>query len=339
MNNLFKRSGFTLVEISMAMALMAIVSVAVFELSGISSKDNRSLSLSRVATDYRNRILSNIRNPVAWQSTTAFNSSFACFAPGSSCNLNPAEESQGYYDFVVIGSDPTALEKLSYQATDATTRISLSSSKCESGTPNPSNTCPLKYIAKWKPICSTYPCTNAQIEIKVDLIYDFPGEVPFNTSKYTMRVVRDFLDTSVEVVCAALNGSFNATTGLCTPKYAGKSCPSYQVVSSVNSNGDITCKPLYTGQCDAATQLVSAINPSGQVQCGARPACAGPPPPPPPPPPPGDSCSTTFCHLNKLYSCTRTNGVASPITFMGLSCTDEDGGINRCTFPNCVYTP
>lgn len=349
MKKIFKRQsylGFSLMEVTIAMALVSIVSVSVFQLSGLSTKDNRLLSLSRVAIDHRNRIMTNLKNPVSWQNTANYNSSFSCLAPGVSCNINPAAGSDGYYDFVVVGPDLSDIEKVTYDATDATSRISLASGKCAADLPNPHKECPLKFVARWKPICATYPCQNAQVEIKAELVYDFPGEVPFNVNKYSVKVTRDFHDTSIEAACAALNGTFNSTTGTCTPKYANQTCPPYQVISSVSSDGAITCKPVFSGQCTPANQLVAGITPTGQVQCGTRPTCAPTPTPtatatPTPTPtataPPPDNCSETFCHLMKRYVCTRTNGVATQ-TMVG-PCEEEHGGFNPCSQPYCGGSP
>lgn len=269
--------AFSLVEVAVATAVLSTVGIGVFQISQIGSKETLKYNLSRLALDRRGQIEKSIKNSVAWSKSVNSNSSFACFNSGSGCHLNPADPT-GFYDFIVFNSDTElGSKKLTFDPTDYTTRLGLFTLECPAGVTQVDQKCPLKYVAKWKPICAagTYPCQDAQVEIQIKLIHDFPESFPFNASKFDLNIVRSYKDNSIQSVCLSMNGVFNSTTGTCVPKYAGRTCAlnnePHQIISSVSQEGVINCKPLYSGLCGPG-EIMGSISSNGVAQCIPRPA-------------------------------------------------------------------
>ena len=114
------KKGFSLIEVSMAIGFLSIVGLSAAEIMQSGQKDNLKLNLSRLALQSRQKIESQLKNPVAWNKTTSLNSSFSCFNSASGCSLNSAAGSNGFYPFVVHDADPdlATAKKLSFDPTD-----------------------------------------------------------------------------------------------------------------------------------------------------------------------------------------------------------------------------
>ncbi len=264
------QKGFNLVEVLFATSLLTVAGVAMLSLSQLANKDSVQLRSTRVALTARSNVEAALKNPAAWRQTVAQNASFAC-ANGGGCLLSAVNS--GYYDFILYGA--VNGEKVSYDATDPTTRYSIQGGPCPAGYPDPDTRCPIKYRALWKPVCQAYPCTDPTLDIKISLVLDFgSNQPPINAAKYEYDKVRGYNDGSLQSACQVLDGTYNSITGTCYPKNAGKSCAALgkpaQIVSGVAADGSIACSPLYTGQCNPATQVMVGINALGVVQCAPR---------------------------------------------------------------------
>lgn len=276
MKTIFKKfinqKGFGLVEVAVAIGILSVVSVGVMSVGLNSNKDKLRHDLGRVASKARQNFESNLKNAAAWNNTLAANpESFKCFTE-KNCALNPGSP-DGYYNFVLYGSKG---EKLSFDKADPTSRIALYSEFCSKETPEKSELCPLIYIARWKPVCTTYPCANAQVQIEATMIHNFPEQAVFNPTVFNFKTVRSYIDNSTQTACLMLNGIYNTATGKCIPKYANKTCANegypYQTVTKVTADGNISCSPVYSGVCDPNTQLVTGHSGDGVATCSPRPA-------------------------------------------------------------------
>lgn len=258
------QKGFSFVEVMIATAMMTIAGIAVVSLSQLANQDSLQLRATRVVMTARSEIEAALKNPVSWQQTLAQNSSFKCASTG--CNVAPGG---GYYDFVVYGTQPGT--KVSYDPTDGTSRYSIQGGACPAGADSSDSRCPLKYVARWKPICQTYPCINPTLDIQISLVTEFGSKAPpLYAEKYQVSTVRGIGDGSLQSACQTLNGTYNAINNTCYPKNAGKTCGAGEVISSVDANGNLTCVPFYSGTCDSATQIMSGIDANGKVQCAPR---------------------------------------------------------------------
>lgn len=277
--SLKKTSGFSLLEVIFALAVVGVLSLGIFQLSELGNNDRRLVSLAERALNARNHIENSLKSQLSWRRTVSFNESLKCFNAGG-CIINSSSGSDGYYDFTLIGYDIDRVKALSYDNLNNTTRISMAAAECPEAEANPSRNCPLKYVGKWKPICKIYPCLakDAQVEMVFNLVHDFQSQLPMNVDRYALRYIKDFQDSSYEVMCVMLGGEFDSAIQKCFPKNRNKSCTDigkpYQIISSINSDGTINCKPLYVGQCDAHTQFVSGIDTKGQAICENYPVAA-----------------------------------------------------------------
>jgi Tfp pilus assembly protein PilV len=262
--------GFSFVEVMVASTMMTVAGLSIAGLSHLASQDSLQLRATRVALTARSQIDAAMKNPASWRQTVALNQSFAC-ATGTGCNL--AATNGGYYDFVLYGVGTG--EKVTFDPTDLTTRYSIRGGTCPASVASNDPQCPIKYLARWKPLCQTYPCKNPTLDVKISLALEFGNKAPpLNPQKYEYASVRGIDDGSLQSACQILNGTYNAVTGTCYPKNAGRSCASLgkpaEIVTGVGSDGTITCAPLYTGQCNNTTEVMKGISSSGTAQCAPK---------------------------------------------------------------------
>lgn len=321
--------GFSLIEVLIATALLTIVGTAMMTSFQMTQKDSLQLRAVRVIATARAQIEAALKNPVSWRQTVAKNSTFACTNDPAGCNVSAANN--GYYDFVLYAV--TTGEKVTYDPGDPRTRYGFQGGACPAGVPDHDGRCPLKYMARWKPLCQTYPCTNPTLDIKISLVSEFDEKSgpPLNTQKYEYTTVRGVDDGSLQSACQILNGTYNVATGTCYPKYSGRSCASLgkpaQIITGVQADGNITCAPLYTGQCNPSTQVMNGISSSGAAQCATRTQPANCP----------KACVGAWGPCSA--SCgggTRTYSVVSPATNGGAACTTPlPGSTQSCNTQAC----
>lgn len=256
----------SIVETMIATGILTIAGLGLMSLSNISSHDSIKLKIVRSLLNSSSKIDASLKNPSSWKKTISKNSSFDCLKTAQGCSV--ATSSTGYYDFVIYGLVNN--EKVTYDPSDSTSAMTLNGLPC-----NGASYCPLKYVAKWKPVCATYPCLNPEIDISVTPQLDSAMSLFVNDiQRYKYELTRGTSDGSIQSACLLLNGIYNSSTGKCEPKHAGKTCVSIgkpgQIIDSVDINGNITCKPLYSGQCNPNTQVMTGVNANGVAQCGAR---------------------------------------------------------------------
>lgn len=136
---LSQNSGFSLVEVGVATALLSVAGLGLLSVSKLSTQDSMKLKIVRSLVNASNKIDASIKNPTSWKKTLSSNSSFNCLSSAQGCSLSAANS--GYYDFIIYG--PQNGEKVSYDPSDSSSLISLSGEVC-----TPSTYCPLKYVAQ-----------------------------------------------------------------------------------------------------------------------------------------------------------------------------------------------
>lgn len=322
------KKGFSLIEVMMAAAMMTVAGVSIIALSQIANQDSVQLRATRISHAARSLIEAALKNPMSWRQTVTKNSSFNCASMPAGCNVSSVNA--GYYDFVLYGTADG--EKVSFDSTDPTTRYSINGGACPAGTANPDPECPLKFIARWKPLCQTYPCQNPVLDVKVMLESEFgDSPTPLNVAKFEYATVRGLDDGSLQSACLVLNGKYNALTGKCYPKNAGKSCAAMgkpaQIITSVATDGNITCAPLYTGQCNPLTQVMNGISSAGAAQCVGRVQ---------PPNCPVDCVGSWGACSAACGGGTQVYGIITPAANGGAACTSPaPGNTQACNTNPC----
>ncbi len=324
----FKTSkGFSLVEVLVSTAMMSILGLGAVSISSLSNQSSLQLKTVRIVISARAQIEAAMKSPAAWRETTNRNANFNCMTTTPGCSLSPTPD--GFYNFVLY--DSQGAQKLTYDATDPTSRISGQGGQCPVGTADPSLDCPFKFQAQWRPNCQTYPCLAPTIEIQINLIADFPSslKVPLNLSNYSYSSVRGINEDTIQSACVILNGIYNSINHTCRPKHAGKTCAAnglpYQVVTGLEDNGNIECSPLYRGQC-SSSQIMTGVDSSGQAVCVSKIGI----------------CPATNCQGNWgacTAACgggTRTYTVTAPATYGGAACAASNGTVQACNTQACV---
>lgn len=271
------KNGFSLVEISVGLALLTITTLSFASVYIYMTQSDERVQFLRVLSAERSKVEAGIKNPTSWNLTLNSNTSMSCvFAPtgpASGCSVNSAAGSDGYFDFVLTDINGT---KISFDPLDLTTRASARGGPCPAGIPANDPRCPIKYLAQWKPLCTTYPCSGPTFDIRVRLVLESPPvqATGINQNVYGMNMFRGIDENTVMEACKALNGTYNAINNTCFPKYKNQTCTSigkpFQVVTQVAEDGTIDCSPLYKGSCNATTEVVSGYDALGNVICSPK---------------------------------------------------------------------
>ena len=323
------QKGLSLIEVIIGAAIVALMAVAVPQLVKLINHNSSRAQAMRVSVTERTKIEAYLKNRAAWTQTLQKNPSFACGLNNSGCSANAINN--GFYDFVIYTEQPN--EKLTYDPADPTTRLTLQGVRCPPGIPDPSERCPIKYEASWKPLCATYPCVNPTLQINVHLSTRYgPGAndlYPINVAKYNYSAVRSFNEDDIQSACFMLNGTYNVVSNTCLPPHAGRTCAALgkpaQVVSAVNPDGTIVCSPFFNGTCDPVTQMVTGITAVGAAVCG----------PQPPVTPVVDCVGNWGACSAACNGGTQTFAITTPASGGGAACPFADGATQACNPQPC----
>lgn len=320
------KRGFSLIEVLVATSIISVIGLGVASVISINSKSTKQQQAVMTAMLAREKIEAALKNQASWAKTLQANSSLSCLLSASGCSLPVGNG--GYQNFVVYGADST--EKLSYDSSDITSKLTLSGDHCSSNETNLDN-CPIWFEAQWKPICAAYPCQDASVDIQVYLrTYLNNIAVTLNSDLYQFSTLISSGQTGKQAACVSLGGTYNAINQTCYPKYAGKTCASLglpnQILKAVTINGDIQCGTLYHGSCNIPTEVVSGFLADGSVTC--KPKVTG-----------------GICPVNCVgawgacsAACgggTQTYTITTPAANGGLPCANANGATQACNTNAC----
>lgn len=328
--NLFSRqAGMSLIEVILGAAILALTAVSIPQLMKLMSHSSAQSQAIRVSVTERTKIEAYLKNHAAWTQTLQKNPSFACGTTNTGCSANVTNN--GFYDFVLYSEQ--ANEKLTYDPGDPMTRMTLQGNRCPAGVTDPSERCPIRFQASWKPICASYPCINPTLQINVTLSTTYgpnPDDViPINAAKYSYSVVRSFNEDDVQSACFALNGTYNSISNTCYPPHAGRTCVSLgkpaQIVTGVNTDGTIDCSPFFHNACNPATQMMVGVTTVGAAVCGAQ----------PPPTPVIDCVGNWGACSAACNGGTQTYTITTPASGGGAACPFATGATQACNTQAC----
>jgi prepilin-type N-terminal cleavage/methylation domain-containing protein len=185
--------GFSVIEISIGLLLLGILSLAVFKVADLGAKDQSRSNATFQADMIRRNLLTSVQNDDIWAKTVAdtVNSSMACLRDVTDCSgrggafrlVNPA--GSVIYD----GNNPA----VGFQ-TDGQPCVGFDSARGN-------DRCPIRMELKWEPICASGCVKPSQIKVIGKMIYKPASSAKattINPSSYGFEVVKNF---AASVVC------------------------------------------------------------------------------------------------------------------------------------------
>lgn len=312
-------------------AIVVLSALAIPQVMQLMQHNSTQAQAIRVSVLERAKIEALLKNHAAWLQTLSKNTNFGCGLQKPGCSPSPTND--GFYNFVLYGSEPG--EKLTYDLSDPKTRVTLQGTHCPAGTPDPSEHCPIRFQAAWKPICAAYPCMNPTLQIKILLSTRYgqdPSKViPMNIEKYSYSVVRSFNEDDIQSACFALGGVYNSQHNTCYPPHAGRTCALLgkpaQVVTGIERDGKIICAPVYHDACNPATQMMTGISATGAAICSPK--------PPPAPPSPAVNCVGNWGACSASCKGTQTYSITTSASGGGDPCPVAAGTTRECNPEPC----
>ncbi len=221
--NFRSEKGIGLIEVMVAIGLLAVVAAGVSGLGKIQMKQQTQTNVTFQADSFRRQLMSNLNNSSAWKATIndATNSKLSCLQSGGTCTILPAPVAPAtkstplpfYFVYDASGNkfyDGSAGHGLTSQT-----------QPCSSFNGNPgsgSDQCPYRFELGWIPHCtvgtnapgSSCAAANTQAEIVVTALYNAgtsDKSVAFNSSNYSA----DFYQGASNLSCAWDNNGGNLT--------------------------------------------------------------------------------------------------------------------------------
>lgn len=238
--------GFSLVEVLIAAGLIAMgimgLSTVVIDIS----KTNQQLELVRMAFSARTQFAKLIQSESVWQRAIAQNDAAAmmqCLDKKAKLACTPSSTAAGY-SFKLYDDSGNEL------------------------TPDGI----FQYDLFWRPVCPpvTTPCKNPIVQVQGNLRLKTSSapirDGAINFAQYKLDLYRGASESTIEVACLSLGGTYDPTTNTCRSVYSGKSCPPRQVVKSLDPNGNLVCGYLFEGSCNVG-YVLAGFNTDGSIRC------------------------------------------------------------------------
>ena len=219
-----KKNGFSIVEVLVALGLLAIVGVGTSTMVFNMMSSNNYVTLGNTALNLKTELTSILSDDRAWVRTINdltvnpdASAAFACLRNNTVCTA-------GAYPFTPKLSNNTLFRATYDPQTSAANGFDSNGVICNAySTVTPNDLCPIRYTFTWQPICpppASGPCIRPQVRIR--LIFNFSS-----TSKYGQLNPQRYGNDNIvignqasmysETSCILLNGTWNAATQICTP--------------------------------------------------------------------------------------------------------------------------
>src|SRR3989344_5603478 len=211
--------GMTITEAMFGAMALGVVSIAVYVGFGDVNKQRAAAAGKDAIAKRRALLVTTVNNAMSWKATLNGNpSALACLRNKTDCSAAIGSEVPiSIYDSsgneltsisnLILGFDQTA-----YMCTPFNIAFG-------------NNACPFRYEATWSPICEPGNCLNPQDKITFTLIHkplpDSPSLKTIEPARYTFTVLRGVAGGGCAETCAAMKGTFNASTKTCALPLAG----------------------------------------------------------------------------------------------------------------------
>lgn len=205
-NRFSNAKGFSLIEMSMATLLSAIVTASAATLIVNSVQNTARASLVTQFIQIRQSILATLADDASWDQMISNNPGMACLKNGTSCQAGGTpitNQRFSLYDFNGIkvgdGDDPLS----GYRA---------NGSRCRAADNSGDDECPIHFDTYWSAVCPPGPCINPDVSISVRMRYTPKPPVTqiFNADSYSVAAVVKLNDGGTGT--GGGGGTFNSAT-------------------------------------------------------------------------------------------------------------------------------
>jgi prepilin-type N-terminal cleavage/methylation domain-containing protein len=182
----FNARGFGLIEIMVAIGLLAVVAAAISGLGNVQLKQQVQSNITFQADSFRRTLMGNINNSKAWNYTVAdgANASLAC--------LNGGTCTQGVGGPVYHVRDPGNNVIYDWSGSNGLTAAGASCSGFNATAGSGNDLCPFQFQVNWTANCTvsgspTCAAVNSQPQIAITVLYNPKSQaktVSFNASQY-----------------------------------------------------------------------------------------------------------------------------------------------------------
>lgn len=330
--------GFSLIEIVVVVAVSSLLLTGSTFLVLNSQKIEQNQQKLYWLLEQRLVIQKALQSENNWGAIKVRNPNMNCFDNNTSCAAFKTPQKL----ILPVGADV-------FDGTNAATGLDNNGRLCNQfNAANGNANCPFGVDLTWQALCNDSDCKKAQPKMQVSFKNNDPrSSTKVNLDSYTITAYRDSKTQDLSDICTKMGGTLVGTS--CTIGSLNIQCDPGNTLGlgatfplGFDVDGKVICGRPTISDC-ASTELMLGFSSNGNTVCA--PKCSAPPPAPPvpptppptpPTPPPADSCAATWCHLGKVNSCTRTNGVASGGSLTGATCTTEEGGMNPCENSGCI---
>lgn len=187
---LIDQKGFGLIEVLVAMGIMAVISLGVMTMLTDMAKQVQNARKKAALVELKTSIAAAINSPTAWTNTNQWAANavvgrMACLANGTTCleDVNGGPICTGNpcpdYPFVLrVGDAATGVTVVDGQT--ANEGFDFLGRRCNT---YPSPTCVFRYETRWYGVCrGTTRCTNPSIVVNARMTYTAPAGVDFVAS-------------------------------------------------------------------------------------------------------------------------------------------------------------
>lgn len=254
-NFLSARSGFTLVEALVNMAMLAIVIAAISAFVEYNNQLKFKQDLLVAIINYRAGIISSLRSSDALVNSASGNT---CLSQRMGCPVGGTS----YVPFSVFDANAVRL-------TDATAASYGWGVNLKTCTTFPSKNCPIRYDVQWKSVCAGAACSASQVKVLGTLTLAPSLNIPISPEKYNFEITLGQIIGNYQQSCTSIGGSYVAgSPPACNLPMTG-SCPPNEMVTSVSpATKTKVCKPVFPSSLSgpvAANSVIVGVNPNGTL--------------------------------------------------------------------------
>lgn len=256
------KAGYSLIEVMLVAGVGSILMLAANQLFMSTSNMEKTAQTDFWIENFKNDIISNIRDPAAWKNTLSApeNTTATCLRDKTPCWTKNLTGPLSIY---------SSNGKIIFDSTQPNTGFTSKGNLCADFDTG-KNDCQFRFNILWTPVCSG-SCINPDVKIDIVFVSKSDGRrVAMNSNTRSLTFYRTPIYDSVEETCTSIGGIFSAANGNCVWTRLDAACTATgQVLVGFDANGQPICENFPARDCAAGTWLVG-FQANGDLICEAR---------------------------------------------------------------------